>query len=62
MNKEEQDMQKTTLALIVGTRDFFPAEPVLEAQHEVLDLLAEMGTESFKADLQKEEFEVPCRP
>ena len=55
-------MQKTTLALIVGTRDFFPAEPVLEAQHEVLDLLAEMGTESFKADLQKEEFEVPCRP
>jgi L-fucose isomerase-like protein len=34
--------KKTTLALIVGTRDFFPAEPVLEARREVLALLREM--------------------
>lgn len=34
--------KKTTLALIVGTRDFFPAEPVLEARREILALLAGM--------------------
>jgi L-fucose isomerase-like protein len=33
---------RTTLAMIVGTRDFFPAEPVLEARREVLALLEEM--------------------
>ena len=33
---------KTTLAMIVGTRDFFPAEPVLEARRDVITLLAEM--------------------
>jgi len=39
-------MDKTTLAMIVGTRDFFPAEPVLEARREVLALLDEMGIET----------------
>ncbi|MCL6431885.1 MAG: fucose isomerase [Anaerolineae bacterium] len=36
---------KMTLAMIVGTRDFFPAEPVLAARRSVLKLLAEMGVE-----------------
>ncbi len=35
----------TTLAMIVGTRDFFPAEPVLRARREVLTLLAGLGVE-----------------
>ena len=39
-------MEKTTLAIIVGTRDFFPADPVLEARREVLGLLAEMGIDT----------------
>ena len=29
---------RTTLAMIVGTRDFFPAEPVLAARRNVLKL------------------------
>ena len=33
-------MKKTTLAMIVGTRDFFPAEPVLAARRDVIALLA----------------------
>jgi L-fucose isomerase-like protein len=32
-------MKKLTLAMIVGTRDFFPAEPVLAARREVIALL-----------------------
>jgi len=36
---------KTTLAMIVGTRDFFPAEPVLEARREILALLDGMGVD-----------------
>ena len=36
---------KMTLAMIVGTRDFFPAEPVLAARRSVLKLLAEMGVD-----------------
>ena len=35
----------TTLALIVGTRDFFPAEPVLTARREVIAMLAGLGVE-----------------
>ena len=35
----------TTLALIVGTRDFFPAEPVLRARREMIALLASLGVE-----------------
>jgi L-fucose isomerase-like protein len=35
----------TTLALIVGTRDFFPAEPVLRARREVIAMLAAQGVE-----------------
>lgn len=42
--------KKTTLALIVGTRDFFPAEPVLEARREVLKLLEEMGIDAVILD------------
>jgi L-fucose isomerase-like protein len=38
-------MKKTTLAMVVGTRDFFPAEPVLAARREMLALLAEMGVD-----------------
>jgi L-fucose isomerase-like protein len=41
---------KTTLALIMGTRDFFPAEPVLKARHEVLGLLDEMGVDTVILD------------
>jgi len=41
-------MNKTTLAMIVGTRDFFPADPVLEARREVLGLLDEMGVEVYR--------------
>lgn len=43
-------MKKTTLALIVGTRDFFPAEPVFEARREVLALLAEMDVDAVILD------------
>jgi len=42
--------KKTTLALIVGTRDFFPAEPVLEARREVLALLREMDIDIVVLD------------
>ncbi len=38
--------QTTTLAVIVGTRDFFPAEPVLRWRRFVLDLLAREGIEA----------------
>ncbi len=43
-------MNKTTLAMIVGTRDFFPADPVLEARREVLGLLDEMGVDAVILD------------
>jgi len=43
-------VSKTTLAMIVGTRDFFPAEPVLGARREVLDLLAGMGVDAVILD------------
>lgn len=35
----------TTLAMIVGTRDFFPAEPVLRARREAIVMLAGLGVE-----------------
>jgi L-fucose isomerase-like protein len=35
----------TNLALIVGTRDFFPAEPVLKARRDVIAMLACLGVE-----------------
>jgi L-fucose isomerase-like protein len=38
--------KSTTLAVIVGTRDFFPAEPVLRWRRAVLDLLAREGIEA----------------
>jgi len=43
-------MNKTTLAMIVGTRDFFPAEPVLLARRKVLALLADMGVDVVLLD------------
>jgi L-fucose isomerase-like protein len=43
-------MKKTTLALFFGTRDFFPADPVLEARKEVLSLLDEIGVEAIVLD------------
>jgi L-fucose isomerase-like protein len=42
--------KRMTLALIVGTRDFFPAEPVLEARHEVLELLKELNVDAVILD------------
>jgi L-fucose isomerase-like protein len=42
--------KKTTLAVVVGTRDFFPAEPVLEARREVLALLEEMDIDRVVLD------------
>ena len=42
--------KRMTLALIVGTRDFFPAEPVLEARHEVLELLSELDIDPVILD------------
>ena len=41
---------QATLAMIVGTRDFFPAEPVLEARREVLALLDGMGIDTVILD------------
>jgi L-fucose isomerase-like protein len=38
-------MKKTTLAMIVGTRDFFPAEPVLAARREVIALLEQRAVD-----------------
>jgi L-fucose isomerase-like protein len=38
-------MKKLTLAMIVGTRDFFPAQPVLEARREVIALLNARGVD-----------------
>ena len=37
--------KSTTLALIVGTRDFFPAEPVLRARREMITMLEGMGVD-----------------
>jgi hypothetical protein len=42
---EEIKMEKTTFSVILGTRDFFPAEPVLASRREILHLLREMGYE-----------------
>lgn len=39
-------MKQTTLAVIVGTRDFFPAEPVLETRRKVLGLLDGMDVDA----------------
>jgi L-fucose isomerase-like protein len=38
-------MKKTTLALMIGTRDFFPADPVRQARAQILPLLEGMGVE-----------------
>lgn len=40
-------MKNTTLAVIVGNRDFFPDELVTEARHDVLALLDELGIEAI---------------
>jgi L-fucose isomerase-like protein len=40
----------TTLAMIVGTRDFFPAEPVLRARRDVIAMLASLGVEVIIPD------------
>jgi len=42
--------KETTLGLIVGTRDFFPADPVLEARREMLAVLTEMGVNTVILD------------
>ncbi|MDI7275559.1 MAG: fucose isomerase [Anaerolineae bacterium] len=41
---------KMTLAMIVGTRDFFPAEPVLAARRSVLNVLADLGVDAVILD------------
>ena len=43
-------MKKTTLAVIVGTRDFFPADPVRQGRQEVLSLLAALGIDTVVLD------------
>jgi L-fucose isomerase-like protein len=43
-------MGKTTLAVIMGTRDFFPAEPVRASRGELLGLLESMGIEAVILD------------
>lgn len=43
-------MKKTTLAMIIGTRDFFPAEPVLKARREVIAQLAAKGVDVVVPD------------
>jgi L-fucose isomerase-like protein len=47
---ERSKMSKTTLGMLVGTRDFFPAGPVLEARHQVVALLDEMGVDTVILD------------
>jgi len=39
-------MKKITFGVIIGTRDFFPAEPVRRSRQEVLSLLAELDIEA----------------
>jgi len=48
--------QKTTLALIIGTRDFFPAEPVREGRSQVIQLLNELGVDAIYLDEQTTRF------
>jgi L-fucose isomerase-like protein len=43
-------VHKTTLAVIMGTRDFFPAEPVRASRGELLALLESMGIEPLVLD------------
>jgi L-fucose isomerase-like protein len=45
-------MKKTTLAMLVGTRDFFPADPVLDTRRKVLGLLEGMGVDAVILDEQ----------
>ncbi len=43
---EDQQMEhKTTLAVILGTRDFFPAEPVRQGRSTILSLLDKLGVD-----------------
>jgi L-fucose isomerase-like protein len=43
-------MDKTTLAVVMGTRDFFPAEPVRASRGELLALLERMDIETIILD------------
>ena len=43
-------MHKPTLAVMIGTRDFFPAEPVRTSRTQVLGLLNELGVEAVILD------------
>lgn len=43
-------MSKTTLAVIIGNRDFFPDQLVTEARREILGLLEEMEIEAIILD------------
>jgi L-fucose isomerase-like protein len=47
---ERKKMNKITLGMMVGTRDFFPAEPVLEARREVLALLEQLDVDAVILD------------
>ena len=42
---------KLTVALLIGTRDFFPAAPVLEARTEILEMLAKKGVDVITPDV-----------
>ncbi|MCL6430887.1 MAG: L-fucose/L-arabinose isomerase family protein [Anaerolineae bacterium] len=43
-------MGKTTLAVIIGNRDFFPDQLATESRRDILSLLAEMGIEAVIVD------------
>ena len=43
-------MDKMTLAVIVGNRDFFPDRPVTEGRRDILAVLEEMGIEALILD------------
>mgnify|MGYP005837146311 FL=1 len=43
-------MDKTTLAVIIGNRDFFPDQLATEGRRDILSLLAEMGIEAVIVD------------
>jgi L-fucose isomerase-like protein len=43
-------MKKTTLAIVMGTRDFFPAEPVKASRAEILSVVSAAGAEAIILD------------
>jgi L-fucose isomerase-like protein len=42
--------RETTLAIIMGTRDFFPTGPILEARRQILELLQKLSIQAIILD------------